>query len=131
MRKLVLVAAAAAAVATAVPLALASNASVGVTLKEFKVTPSVASVKAGKVTFKIANKGALAHELVVVKTSLAAAKLPVKNNVVTLRPLAKVGPFKPGQGGTLSVALKAGKYVLYCNVKGHYQAGQRVAFTVE
>ena len=134
MRKLVLLVAALAAVASAVvvPLALgSSNATVGVTLKEFKVTPSTSSVKAGNVTFKISNKGALDDELVVVKTSLAASKLPVKNQVVTLKPLKKAGPFKPGKGGTLSVALKAGKYVLFCNVKGHYGFGQRIAFTVK
>jgi uncharacterized cupredoxin-like copper-binding protein len=132
MRKLVLLAAAGlAAVVVAVPLALGSTSTVNVTLKEFKVTPSAPSAKAGKVTFKIKNTGALEHEFVVVKTSLAATKLPVKNNVVTLKPLAKVGPFKPGKGGTLSVTLKAGKYVLYCNVKGHYGFGQRIAFTVK
>ena len=134
MRKLILLGTAIlAAVAVAVPLGLASTkaAKVAVTLKEFKVTPSTASVKAGKVTFAVKNAGALAHEFVIVKTSLAAAKLPVKNNVVTLKPLAKVGPFKPGKGGTLSLSLKAGKYVLYCNVKGHYSFGQRIAFTVK
>ena len=132
MRKLVLLAAAAAAAgAVAAPFALGANSTVGVTLKEFKVIPSAASVKAGNVTFKISNKGALDHEFVIVKTSLNPAKLPVKDDLVTLKPLKKVGPFKPGKGGTLSVSLKAGKYVLYCNVKGHYGFGQRVAFTVK
>ena len=122
-----------AAAALAVPLALAAtNATkVAVTLKEFKVTPKPASVKAGKVTFAIKNAGALDHEFVIVKTNLGASKLPVKNNVVTLKPLAKVGPFKSGKTGSLSVSLKAGKYVLYCNVKGHYSLGQRIAFTVK
>ena len=134
MRKLVLLGAAAAlAVAFIVPLALASTsgATVSVTEKEFKVTPSVTSVKAGTVTFKIKNKGALDHTFVVVKTSLAASKLPVKSDRVTLKPLKEAGPFKPGKGGTLTVTLKPGKFVLYCNVKAHYSAGQRVAFTVK
>ena len=79
--------------------------------------PSTTSVKAGKVTFKIKNKGALDHTFVIVKTSLAASKLPVKNDKVTLKPLKDVGPFKPGKGGTLTLTLKPGKYVLYCNIR--------------
>ncbi len=133
MRKLVLPAAAAAiAVAIGVPIALASSsgASVGITEKEFKVTPTVKSVKAGSVTFKIKNAGALDHTFAIVKTSLPAGKLPVKSDRVSLKPIKDVGPFKPGKGATLTLNLKPGKYVLYCNVKGHYSAGQRVAFTV-
>ena len=133
MRKLVLLGAAAAvAVAAGVPLALASTTGtvVNVGEKEFKMSPSTTSVKAGSVTFKIKNKGALDHTFVIIKTSLAASKLPVKNEKVTLKPLKDVGPFKPGKGGTLTLTLKPGKYVLYCNIKAHYSAGQRVAFTV-
>jgi uncharacterized cupredoxin-like copper-binding protein len=131
MRKLVPLAAAAVAAAVFAPLALGAGSTVGITLKEFSVKPSTPSVKAGNVTFKVSNKGALEHELVVVKAALAPNKLPVKNQVVTLKPLKKAGPFKPGKGGTLSVSLKPGKYVLFCNLKGHYSAGQRIGFTVK
>lgn len=133
MRKLVLPAAAAvAAIAVGVPIGLASTSSttVNITEKEFKVLPSTRSVKAGKVTFTIKNRGLLDHTFAIVKTSLPAGKLPVKNNRVTLKPIKDVGPFKPGKGGTLTLSLKPGKYVLYCNIKAHYSSGQRVAFTV-
>jgi uncharacterized cupredoxin-like copper-binding protein len=133
MRKLVLpAAAAAAAIAVGVPIGLAatSSATVNITEKEFKVLPSTKSVKAGKVTFKIKNRGLLDHTFAIVKTSLPAGKLPVKNNRVTLKPIKDVGPFKPGKGGALTLSLKPGKYVLYCNIKAHYKAGQRVALTV-
>ena len=134
MRKLVLPAAAAAvAVAVGVPIGLASTSSratVTVSEKEFKMTPSTKSVKTGSVTFKIKNVGLLDHTFAIVKTSLPAGKLPVKNNRVTLKPIKDVGPFKPGKGGTLTLSLKPGKYVLYCNIKAHYKAGQHVAFTV-
>jgi uncharacterized cupredoxin-like copper-binding protein len=132
MRKLaVLAAAASATTAIAVPLALAAGTTVNVTEKEFKITPSVASAKGGKVTFKIKNKGALDHTFDIYKTALPVAKLPVKNDRVTLKALATSGPFKPGKSGTLTVTLKPGKYVLLCNVAGHYKAGQRIAFTVK
>jgi len=133
MRKLVPPAAAAAvAIAVGVPIALASSSatSVGITEKEFKVTPTVKTVKAGSVTFKIKNRGALDHTFAIVKTALPAGKLPVKSSQVTLKPIKDVGPIKPGKGTNLTLNLKPGKYVLYCNIKGHYQAGQRVAFTV-
>jgi uncharacterized cupredoxin-like copper-binding protein len=134
MRKLVLIAAAAAASAgIAIPVASghATKTVVAVKLKEFKVLPSTKSAKVGTVAFAIKNAGALAHEFVVVKTNLPPGKLPVKSDRVTLKPLRKVGPFQPGKGGTLTVPLKAGRYVLFCNVAGHYKAGQYVGFTVK
>lgn len=134
MRKLVLLAATATAtIGIAVPLAVASAtaATVKITEKEFKMTPSATSVAAGKVTFKIKNAGALDHTFDIVKTSLPVAKLPVKHDRVTLKLLATSGPFKPGKSGTLNITLTPGKYVLFCNVAGHYKAGQRLAFTVK
>ncbi len=57
-------------------------------------------------------------------------KLPVKGAKVSLKPLGRISPLKPGTSKTLRLTLKPGRYVLYCNVAGHYQAGQRIAFTV-
>jgi len=134
MRKLALLAASVlAAIAVSVPLALASASAstVNVTEKEFTVKPSKTSVKAGAVTFKVKNAGGLDHSLAIVKTSLAASKLPQKNGLVTLKALKQAGPFKPGKGGTLTLTLKPGTFVLYCNVAGHYQAGQYARFVVK
>ena len=104
---------------------------VRVTLKEFKVTPVPISAPRGTVTFSVRNAGKLEHELVVLKTNLPAAKLPVKGSkAVEVGRLGKV-VVKPARSGGLSLPLKAGKYVLICNVAGHYQAGQRVAFVVK
>jgi len=104
---------------------------VRVTLKEFKVTPVPISAPRGTVAFSVRNAGKLEHELVVLKTNLPAAKLPVKGaKAVEVGRLGKV-VVKPGRSGGLSLPLKAGKYVLICNFAGHYQAGQRVAFVVK
>ena len=131
MRKLVVLATAfAVAVGLAVPAVLASGSSVGVSLKEFKVIPTAASVKAGKVTFKVKNVGLVDHEFVVVKKNAAPGKLPVKGGRAVVKALGRIGPFKKGTGGSLTVTLAAGKYVLLCNVAGHYQAGQYARFTV-
>lgn len=59
----------------------AGAATVGVQLKEFKVVPSVRSVRAGKVVFTARNTGKLPHNLVVLRTNLAPGKLPVAGSV--------------------------------------------------
>jgi hypothetical protein len=48
-----------------------------VRLKEFKVIPVVASVQAGSVTFVVRNVGKLAHEFVVLRTTIAPSGLPM------------------------------------------------------
>jgi uncharacterized cupredoxin-like copper-binding protein len=133
MRRLVvLVAGIVTAAAITIPFALAqpTKTLVAVKLKEFKVLPGKSSVAAGPVLFKVSDVGALPHELLVVKTKVAQGKLPVRNNKAVVKALGKVGPLKPGKSGNLVLTLKPGKYVLLCNVAGHYQAGQHAAFTV-
>ena len=119
------------AAAFAAHVAFAGSSSVGITLKEYKVIPSTTSVQAGKVTFKVKNVGVLEHEFVVVKTNVAAGKLPVKKNRAVVKALGRIGPFKKGKGGSVTLTLEPGKYVLLCNVASHYQIGQYAAFTVK
>ena len=104
---------------------------VKVQLKEFKVLPSPLSARRGPVAFTVKNTGTIDHEFVVLKTNTAPSKLPVKGGkAVETGRVGKVGPVKPGASKTLTLTLKAGKYVLICNVLGHYKAGQRVGFQV-
>ena len=42
----------------------------------------------------------------------------------------EVSELDPGKSGTLTVALKPGKYLLICNVPGHYSAGMWTEFEV-
>ena len=42
----------------------------------------------------------------------------------------EVSELDPGKSGSLTVDLKAGKYLLICNVPGHYGAGMWAEFTV-
>ena len=131
MRATAFVASGLAAMALLAHVAFAGTSSVGITLKEYKVLPTATSVKAGKVTFKVKNIGVLDHTFLVVKTNVAAGKIPVKKNRAVVSALGKLGPFKKGKGGSLTLALTPGKYVLLCNVASHYQIGQYVAFTVK
>jgi len=114
------------------PLALGAGGTVNVTLKEFTVGPSPKTIAAGKVTFKVKNKGKIDHELVVAKTNTAPGKLKVKNNqAVVTGQVGQVGPLKPGKGASLTKTLTKGKYILLCNLKAHYQAKQYAAFVVK
>jgi uncharacterized cupredoxin-like copper-binding protein len=42
----------------------------------------------------------------------------------------EVSELDPGTSGKLTVTLKPGKYLLICNVPGHYAAGMWSEFTV-
>ena len=121
----------AAAVVVASPISAApSKTLVKVQLKEFKVLPNPLKAKRGAVSFSVKNIGSIPHELVVLKTNTPPAKLRVKSGrAVETGRVGRVGPLKPGASKGLTLTLKAGKYVLLCNLPGHYQAGQRIGFT--
>ena len=103
---------------------------VKVQLKEFKVLPSPLTAKRGAVSFSVKNIGKVDHEFIVLKTNTAPAKLPVKGSkAVETGRIGRVGPLKPGTSKNLNLTLTSGKYVLLCNLPGHYQAGQRIGFT--
>jgi hypothetical protein len=69
-----------------------------VRLKEFKVIPAVASVRAGRVTFVVRNVGKLAHEFVVLRTAIAPGKLPVVGaKAKEIGRVGRVPPFPPGK----------------------------------
>lgn len=112
----------------------ASGATVTATLKDLTLTIDKTTAKAGDVTFKAVNQGALVHELVVIKTDLAPDKLPQKDgkadeNAGTV--VGEIAEFPGGKTETKTFKLEAGKYLLLCNVAGHYAAGMTTAFTVQ
>jgi uncharacterized cupredoxin-like copper-binding protein len=128
-----LVAFAVLAFSAAVPLAVAmqSKTAVKVTEKEFKVIPVPTKAKPGVVVFSVRNAGGLTHDFVVLKTNLPPNKLPVKGSkAVEVGRVGKLGVFKPGVTKKLTLTLKPGKYVLICNVAGHYGFGMRAGFKV-
>jgi uncharacterized cupredoxin-like copper-binding protein len=130
-RKLLAVVVVLAGVAAATALAVNQmGSSVAVSLKEFKVL-APKRAEAGKVTFVVHNKGKLSHEFVVVKTNRPPGKLPLKGQVAKLTGVkGRIKAFKPGQTRKLTVKLPEGKYVLLCNLPGHYKFGQYTGFTV-
>src|SRR5690242_12191243 len=76
---------------------------------EYKLTPSSVNVSAtGTYTFKVMNKGSVAHAL------------EIEGNGVE----QKTAHIQPGSSATLTVDLaKNGKYELYCPIDGHRRQG--------
>ncbi len=124
--------AAGAALATA-PAALAAPTPVTITMgkgSDFQTSVSPASATAGAIRFTLVNRGSMTHEAVIIRTTTRYDKLPVKDSRASEK--GRVGAIKKVAGGTrkaLTLTLAAGRYVIICNVAGHYQAGMRAAFT--
>ena len=119
---------------------------VSVALQEFAIVPSVASAPAGKVTFVAKNTGPDdVHEMVVLRTDLDPAALPVDNDGKAdeegdgITSIGETGDVAVGATKDVAFDLAPGKYVLICNIvqtepdgskEAHYKVGMRTAFTV-
>jgi uncharacterized cupredoxin-like copper-binding protein len=108
-----------------------SASTVRVVETEWKITPSPRTVKAGTVTFLVHNTGKVAHEFIVVRTNRPANALRISAGKAVVRGMvAKLASFKPGGWRGLRVTLRAGRYVLLCNLPRHYRAGMHASFRV-
>jgi len=117
---------------------------VEVTLQEFAIAATPATVSAGSVTFDATNSGpADPHELVVFRTDLAPDALPTNDDGSVneggegVELIGEIEEFPVGETESASFDLDAGSYVLICNIydeneqEAHYAEGMRLAFTVE
>lgn len=100
---------------------------VNVSLGEMWVRPNVASAPAGKITFAARNLGQVRHELMVERIPIKM-EAPGKPNERAA--VGMIQDLDPGQTGKMTLRLKPGRYELFCNVPGHYAAGQQTTFTV-
>ena len=110
------------------------------------LVPFVDSAPAGDVTFRVKNLGTIEHEMIVLKTDTPFDQLPVTDSGDPPVPVTSgadkvdedtnVGEtgdpnLQPGDTRTFTITgMTPGKYVLVCNLAGHYQMGMRAAFTV-
>lgn len=104
------------------------------TLGEYFIKLDKSSLPQGTVQFTVSNDGQLSHEFVILKTNRDPGKLPLKggeaNEEIYLSP-GEIPGIAPGKTKTLDVVLKSGKYVLLCNLPGHYKAGQYTGISVK
>jgi hypothetical protein len=116
------------------------------TFSEWEIVVEPATVQAGEVTFDLNNTGEVAHNLIIVKSDLPPAELPVTDGAVDTARLNLVGNAGPIERGPATedaegytVTLSPGKYVLFCDivsrvgveVESHYRNGMYTSFLVQ
>jgi uncharacterized cupredoxin-like copper-binding protein len=105
-----------------------------VTERDFRINaPKV--VRAGDVRLQAKNEGPDTHELLVVR--FAKGRLPLRSDALTVDEdaLASVTAttiegFERGEGREARIHLAPGRYVLLCNMAGHYLGGMHTVVTV-
>ena len=92
----------------------------------------------GQSPFQIANQGKIEHELVVLKTDLAANALKMRaadptkvDEEAGAKNVGEVEDVAAGASKSETFDLAPGKYMLVCNVSGHYKSGMVAAFEVK
>ena len=109
-----------------------------VTVKEFHLTPTETSLKAGKVKLLARNAGTVEHEVVAFKTDLPDGALPLNADKSQVNEdgagITHIDPeaedIKPGTTKTATLDLTPGRYVFICNVAGHYSQGMHAVVNV-
>lgn len=106
-------------------------ATISVVLDEWKLVPTGRVVRAGRVTFVVRNDGRVTHEFVVIRSDRRAGALPLKSGrAVEAGRRGRIPQIASGVSRRLTLTLPRGRYVLLCNLLGHYQAGQSAALEV-
>ena len=113
---------------------LPSDVNVIVDMKEYAITLSVSTIKAGTVKFGIRNNGTMVHDFDLYKTDLALEKLPVDGGTAKVKMdglVKQMINISANRSTTISADLAAGRYVIICNVAGHYQLGMKAELQVQ
>lgn len=108
---------------------------IGVTERDFHIATSTTHVAAGAVTLRIHNAGPDEHELIVAPERpgglpLRADGFTVNEEAIQSSEPGSIEPQQPDHTELLSVHLKPGRYVLFCNMEGHYMAGMHTVLVV-
>jgi uncharacterized cupredoxin-like copper-binding protein len=112
---------------TSAMVSAAARGKVYVQLGDYWVAPTVPSVRAGKVTFIASSVGRVPHELMVERMPMKFDS-PMHPNEDAAQGM--IEDMDPGKGGRMTMRLKPGTYMLFCNLPGHYVAGQHSVFKV-
>lgn len=116
------------------PMGLGSTADMSMAMLGIKT--DVATVAAGTVTFEVTNASKdIIHEMILSPAPADGQLLPYladqyKVDEDAAGHLGEVSELDPGKGGALTVDLKPGKYVLFCNIPAHFMNGMWTEITV-
>jgi uncharacterized cupredoxin-like copper-binding protein len=100
------------------------------------ITLSTDEVKAGPVTFEVTNSSKnKEHEIIIVKTDMTFDQFPMKDNGSRvdedqLQGMEEFGDVDEGETKSWTTDLTPGRYVLFCNLAGHFPAGMHTTFMV-
>ena len=107
---------------------------VGVSERDFRIS-APSRVRAGEVVLRVHNRGPDDHELIVVRSN--GKQLPLRSDGLTVSEEAlqhaELGALEPGAPGDvreLRLTLTPGRYVLFCNMEGHYLGGMHTVLAV-
>jgi uncharacterized cupredoxin-like copper-binding protein len=95
------------------------------------------TVPHGKVTFQVKNASKeTLHEMLISPIASETTVLPYIDNENRVDEeksgdLGEVSELDPGKSGALTLDLKPGLYLLFCNVPGHYAAGMWTTLKVQ
>ena len=101
------------------------------------INVDTATAAAGKVTFEVTNiSKETIHEMIVAPIENVDVVLPYNANENRVdeeaaKDLGEVAELEPGKSGSLTLELKPGLYVLYCNIPGHFMAGMWTVLAVK
>lgn len=119
------------------PPSTAHATTIDVTTNDFGIRISRRTVPAGMVVLHTTNHGPATHELNVDLTRYGAAKIPLQSDGITANESAKglhrvdsIEQLNLRDTVDLTVELRPGRYVLWCNLEGHYLGGMHETFDV-
>jgi uncharacterized cupredoxin-like copper-binding protein len=115
----------------AASVARPSHHSIVVRAKEFSFAPHAIVARAGRLKIILRNKGQMKHELILLRTDRAPGSLRVKHGRVSeAASVGEISETRAGRSASHTFKLKPGRYVMVCNVRGHYADGMRGRLTV-
>lgn len=102
--------------------------------RDFKID-APKTIQSGDVRLRTGNRGPDTHELLVVRSGgrplpLRKDGLTVDEDAVDVETIATVEGYEPGSSREVRLHLPPGRYVLLCNMAGHYLAGMRTTLVV-
>ena len=108
---------------------------VDVSLHDFRIDTARTEMPSGTVTLVVHNRAPATHEFVVVRTDLAPNLLPIAADGLSVdeekvRNAGEVSDVRAGTTETLTLRLPPGRYVLICNLEGHYLGGMHHSLIV-
>ena len=113
-----------------------SGTVLGVTERDFHISTASRQVAAGDVTLRVRNNGPDQHELIVLPVRRGG--LPMRSDGFTVNEESvqqqepgALAPGEPGATRLLRVHLSPGRYVLFCNMEGHYMSGMATELVVQ